>query len=163
MELSRTSFDILSHFEPPPSTARSRGVFWVLKWAAALGVLSYAGCVLLQLAYCLAAERALSHAARAGVLEATLPRATRSSIQDMVKRRLLTGAIPTAALQIVVQQNAAPMPRLFRLADGDRVSVALTVPTHAVLPAWLNAIPACGHDARIEARSERSLPSRQLR
>src|SRR5215207_9183546 len=57
------------YIEIPRDTRR--GVCWVLAWAGALAVITIAAGVLIDFAYVLAAERALSVAARAGAMEAT--------------------------------------------------------------------------------------------
>lgn len=170
MDRSRTSLELLAHFdsppiehaESPPYVVAPRGVAWVVKWSAALGVLFFASCFLLQLAYCVAAERAVRQAALAGVLEATLPRATRETVVETIERRLLNKTTLAGRPQIAIQHNDAPIHRVFRFADNDRVSVTLSIPTDAVLPAWLNAVTfPCGI-ARIEARAERRIPGRQV-
>ena len=141
----------------------SRGVAWVLKWAAALGVLFVAGCALLQFGYCVAAEQTLSRAARAGALEATLPRATRQSIVESIERRLTSYSIPAGSLHIAVQQNGAPIRRAFRIADDDRISVTLSLPANAVMPRMVAARSHSWQNAsQIEARAERQVPGRQL-
>jgi hypothetical protein len=161
MDASRTSLELLAHFES--AAAPVRGAPWVLKWTATAGVLFYAACVLLQFWYCIVAERTLTHAARAGALEATLPRATRETIVATVQRRLLSNSITTAGLRIDVRQNDAPMQRDFQLTDDDRVIVSLSLPANAVLPAWLNTAACWGGTPTIEARAARRTPSRHVR
>jgi hypothetical protein len=170
MDSSRTSFELLAHFDAPdvdqvsrPSIEPTVGVICVLKWVAAAGVLFVAACTLLRLGCCIAAERSLSHAARAGVLEATLPRATRESVIATIERRLLHRSMSSDALQITIQQNGAPMQRVFQLADQDRVSVALSLPTCAVLPAWLRAVYFWTGDSPLQARAEQRIPGREFR
>src|SRR5690242_2578311 len=77
-------------FEPPaerfieiPRDTR-RGVCWVLVWAGGIAVLTFAATVVVEFAYVFAAERALSIAAKAGAIEATLPRATYQSVTAAV-------------------------------------------------------------------------------
>jgi hypothetical protein len=168
--MDRTSYEHLARFDLPDLDEASRplrrspiGVICVLKWAAAAGVLFFAACAVLQLGYCMAAERTLSQATRAGVIEAMLPRATRESIIQTIERRLVGHPISISALQITIQQNDAPLQRVFRLADDDHISVALSVPANSVLPAWLRAVNSWTGDSRIEARAEQRMPSRQLR
>src|SRR5437764_1142099 len=74
------------YIEVPRDTRR--GVGWVLAWAGALAVLATGAGVLTEFAYVLAAERTLSVAARAGAMEATLPRATYQSVTAAVDGRL---------------------------------------------------------------------------
>lgn len=165
MASSRTSLDLLAHFDAPKLDESSRatiGVTCVLKWAAALGVLFFAACILLQLAYCIAAERTLAHAARAGALEATLPRATRDSITATIQRPLARRSISLGALRIAIQQNHAPLPRVFRLADDDHVSVVLSLPSDAVLPPWLHAMNSWTGNPLIRARAEQQIPGRRI-
>jgi hypothetical protein len=169
MDSKRTSLELLAHFEPPierqalsPYRLPQRGVSWVLKWAAAFGVLFVAACALLQFGYCVAAEQALSRAAQAGALEATLPRATQQSIVKTIERRLTGYSIPTAALRIAVQQNGVPLRRVFRIADDDRISVTLSLSADAALPAWLRAVAFWHGESQIEAWAERRIPDRRL-
>src|SRR4051812_7046983 len=74
------------YIEVPRETRR--GIRWVLAWAGALAVITIAFGILTEFAYVLAAERTLSVAARAGAMEATLPRATYQSVMMTVDRRL---------------------------------------------------------------------------
>lgn len=157
MDAARTSFELLAHFEKPAATEDSPtqlrptvGAVCVLKWAAGAGVLFFATCALLQLRYCIAAELTLSHAARAGVVEATLPRATLKTIVETIERRLQSHSIPPGMLQIAIQQNDVPMQRVLRLADGYRVSLAISLPIDAVLPAWLRVVNVWTGNASIE-------------
>ncbi|MCI0333128.1 MAG: hypothetical protein L0228_07890 [Planctomycetes bacterium] len=168
MGSGRVSYDLLAHFDPPaadehclprPST---RGVQWVLTWAAACAVLFVASCVLIQFSYCVAAEQALARAARAGVLEATLPRATQQSVAETIERRLADVSIPTGSVQITMLQNDAPLRGVFRAAGDDRLSVILSVPADAVLPVWLRAATFWKNDTQIQARAERRIPGRRL-
>src|SRR3954465_13357830 len=64
-----------------------RGVCWVLAWIGALAVIAVAAGALTEFSYMLAAEHALLVAARAGAMEATLPRATYQSVTAAVDRR----------------------------------------------------------------------------
>jgi hypothetical protein len=169
MDSSRTSFDLLAHFDSHEAGEDSRqplrppiGVVCVLTWAVAAGVLFFAACTLLQLGYCIAAERALLRAARAGMLEATLPRATHESIVKNIERRLVDYSIPAGALQITLRQNDAPLQRIVRLADDDRVSVAISLSADAVLPAWLRTVNCWNDASQIEARIEQQMPGRQV-
>jgi hypothetical protein len=158
MDSSGTAFDLLAHFDSPnvdenlrPQLRPFIGVASVLKWGAASAVLFFAASVLLKLGYCIAAEQALTHAARAAALEATLPRATRQTIVATVERRMLSKSIGTAGLQIHIQNN-----------NDDQVAVMISVPTNAVLPPWLNAMPFHHGDVSIEGHATRSMPSRRL-
>lgn len=170
MDSSRTSLELLAHFEPPSEHESLRlqgvplrGVPWVVKWAAALGVLFIAACVLLQFAYYAAAERTLALAAQAGALEATLPRATQQSVVETIDRRLAGYSIPSGALRISVLQNGAPARRALRIADDDRISVTLSLEATTVLPNWLRAVAFWNGESQIEARAERQIPGRQLK
>ena len=170
MDSSRTSLELLAHFErpnqcesPPQHSIPLRGVSWVLKWAAAIGVLFVAACALLQFGYCLAAEQALARTAKAAALEATLPRASQQTIVETIERRLTGYSIPTGSLRIAVQQNGVPVRRAFRIADDDRISVTLSIEADAVLPVWLRTVSLWRNDSQIEARAERRIPGRQLK
>jgi hypothetical protein len=140
-----------------------RGVGWLLRWAAAIGVLWFAGCVLAEFTYSLAAERALSRAARAGALEATLPRATYRSVCETVKRRLANRAAWANQMSLTVQQNGIPVGGAIRAIDGDRMSVTLALPLRVIMPRWLSAVSFQASESRIEARAEREVPGRFCR
>jgi hypothetical protein len=170
MAASKTSIDLLAHFDARVEShslsehgVSRYGALWVLKWAAALGIIVLATNVLLQFAYGLAAERTLLNAARAGALEATLPRATYESIEAVVRRRLAGRSLSIADVRIAIQHNGFPLPRVFRLLGDDRVSVTLSVPANAALPGWLRAAMFWNGGSFIEATAERQVPSRRLR
>lgn len=135
---------------------------WVLRWYAALATLFVAASILAQFGYCLAAERILARAARAGALEATLPRATLQSVAQSVERRLEVYPQLTDRLRFSLQQNGAPIRGLIQARDGDRLAVTLAVPMREVLPGWLRVVCFWRADARIEARAERQRPGRRL-
>jgi hypothetical protein len=125
-------------------------------------MLFVAGCVLTQLAYCLAAERTLARAARAGALEATLPRATHESIVRSVERRLAGYSFPPGLLRISVQQNGVPIRGRFQPGDGDRLAVALAVPGNAVMPHWLRRASFWDAASPIVASAERHMPGKRF-
>ncbi len=139
-----------------------RGVGWVVRWACVVGVLVWSASLLAEFGYALVAEQSLARAAQAGAVEATLPRATSHSIERVVGGRLEAAAIPRASTRIVLARNGSPVGGAFRPQPGDRVAVALSVPSAAVLPGWLQAMPWTG-GGPITARAERELPSRSLR
>lgn len=170
MRPANLSNEFLAHFDPPTepgfvlvSNAPRRGVAWVVKWAAALSVLFVAACALLEFGYCVAAEQTLTRAAQAGALEATLPRATRDSIDHTIERRLARHSIPTSELTIRVEQNGAVAPRVLQVADDDRLAISLSLPADSVLPAWLRAATPWENSSPIEGRSERHVPGRRLK
>jgi hypothetical protein len=169
MDSRETSHDLLAHFDSPEIDPESRrlltpsiGVSLVLKWAAAATVLFLAACVVLKLGYCIAAEQVLTRVARAAALEATLPRASRESIVATIESRLLSTSIATSGLQIHLQHNNSPIGHVVRLAEDDEVTVAISIPVDAVLPAWLNASPFPFGGVSIQGYAQRSIPSRQL-
>ena len=108
---------------------------------AALGrgtsVLFFSCGVLAEFAYCLAAEHTVARAARAGALEATLPRATSKSIAESVTQRL--AGYPQHQRTNAARDSAEWQAVLGRLnvQPGDRISVHVAVPGTAVLPRWL--------------------------
>jgi hypothetical protein len=162
-----TSRDVASHdraaagfIEVPRDTRR--GVCWVLGWASALAVLVVTAGVLVDFACLLAAERALSVAARAGAMEATLPRATYQSVTAAVERRLRQYPALAKRLHITVFQNGTLVPSRFRQHDGDRFAVALSAPDGSAFPAWLRALVFWRHESEIQVDAERELPSKML-
>jgi hypothetical protein len=145
-----------------PTSIPIRGVGWVLRWAAAFGVLWFAGCVLTEFACCLAAERTLGRAARAGALEATLPRANYQSVVDTVTRRLANRVALSEKLALVVHRNGAAVGGALRTVGGDRIAVTLTVPARAVAPNWLSVLSLRTGESQIEVRAERQVPGRVI-
>jgi hypothetical protein len=170
MDASRTSYELLAHFDrlDPASpclkqSQKTRGVAWVLQWAAALVVLLFASVVLAEFVYCLTAEHTLARAAHAGALEATLPRASYKTIAQSIERRLDGYPGVAKQLRLVIRQNNAPLGARTHLQPGDRISVLLSAPSHAVLPGWLRTIDFCRNCTRIEAHAAREIPGRLLR
>jgi hypothetical protein len=140
----------------------SRGVLWVLRWAAALAVLFFSCGVLTEFAYCLAAEHTIARAARAGALEATLPRATTKSIAQSVARRLTSYPGTCGQTRLVIEQNDKPTLGRLKLQPGDRISVHVGVPSTTVIPRWLGRLKFWHGNPRIEASAERTIPGRVI-
>lgn len=169
MNSSQVSCELLAHFDlsrgdsvEAASPRPVRGITWVLAWAAAAAVLFFASCLLIRFGYCIAAERVLGRAARAGALEATLPHATHRSITATIERRLAANSMATRELEIALFQNGAPARGLLQIKPGDRLAISLSVPTNAVLPPWLQVVGAASNNPRLEARAESSVPGRVL-
>jgi hypothetical protein len=139
-----------------------RGVGWMLAWAGALVVVAIAAGVLVEFAYVLAAERTLSVAARAGAMEATLPRATYRSIAATVERRLSQYPLLIKQLRLSLLQNGTLVQSQFRQKDGDRFAVTLSVPSRSAVPGWLRALVFWRNDSPIQAYAERQMPERRL-
>jgi len=140
-----------------------RGIGSVLAWVAATAVIVFAAGVLLELAYVFAAERALSIAARAGAMEATLPRATLQSVTATVERRLSQYPLLAKQLHVTLLQNGAPIQTLFRQADGDRFTVSLSAPGSSAIPEWLRGVTMLRREADIHAQAEKTMPGRTLK
>jgi hypothetical protein len=144
-----------------PRIAR-RGIGWALAWGAAVAVVAVAGSVLIQLAYVLAAEHALSIAAHAGAMEATLPRATPQSVTASVERRLARYPSLVKQLQLTLLQNDSPARSPLRQHEGDRFSVTLSAPSSSAVPEWLRSLAMWQRDADIQAQAEKLVPGRML-
>jgi hypothetical protein len=142
--------------------ASERGILWVLRWAAAILVLSFSCGVLAEFAFCLAAEHTVARAARAGALEATLPRATTSSIRESVARRLTGYPTAVAKTRLVIYQNGRPLLGRLIARPGDRISVHVSLSSAAVLPSWLERVKFWRGNAPIEVAAERSVPGRRV-
>jgi hypothetical protein len=167
MDAGITSFDLLAHFDRStsqhtPGPVPVRGVRWVLHWAGALAVLFFSSCVLMQFAYCLGAEHALSRAARAGAFEATLPRASQASIVQSIERRLTDYTLPPGVLRIGVLQNGAPIGGAFCPREGEQLSVTVAMPSDIAIPQWLRRATFWDGGSQIEVRAERQMPGRRL-
>ena len=168
MDATNASLDLLAHFDGPvardtASLAPTRGVGWVLQWFAAAVAMVVAGIALAQFGCCLAAELALARAARAGVLEATLPLATFQSVAQTVERRL--ASLPQRRenrFRLGLQQNGVPIRGAVQSREGDLFCVTLSVPARAILPRWLRTVCFWRSDWQIEVRAERRLPGRQI-
>jgi len=170
MDLVQTPVDRLQHFDRDPGVipqgsgqcVATRGVGWVLRWAAGIAVLWLAACLLAEFYCCLAAEHALARAARAGALEATLPRATYRSVADTVHSRLTCHAALADTLHLGVLQNGMPSRGALRVREGDAMTIALAVPARAALPGWLRALALPTGKTQIMVRAEREVPGRAL-
>jgi hypothetical protein len=134
--------EILGHTVP---TEAVRGVGWVMRWAAAIAMLGVAGIVLLDFAYRVAGEQALVRAAKAGVRETAMPRATSRSVEQSICRAL--GELPPGcrSLRIVMTSGGKPW-RGGRTADSAAaIVITLSLPVAEVIPDWLRVIsPATG-------------------
>jgi hypothetical protein len=166
MDSQLSCYDPLAHFDVDSrATSRrlpTRGVAWVLRWAAALAVVTYSAVVLAEFAYCLAAEHAMARAARAGAVEATLPRATRHSVTATIKRRLVSSPGLFAQMRLVVEQNGALLSGQIHPRPGDRLSVTLTAPAGAALPAWFRPLSLWTESAPLRVSAAREMPDRML-
>jgi hypothetical protein len=163
--MADTSLELIAHFDgtltrDQAARRSARGIGWILRWTAALATLFVAAVFLAQFSYCLAAERALSRAARAGALEATLPRATHQSVARAVARHL--DGRRTGGLQLTLQHNGVPVAGVIRACGGDQLAVALALPTLDVLPRWLRGVSFSQTQSHVAARSERRMPGREL-
>ncbi len=139
-----------------------RGIRWVVTWAAALVVLAVATSVLIEFAYVLAAEHTLAIAARAGAMEATLPRATYRSVATTVERRLANYPLLAKDLHMSLTQNGSLVQSQFRQHDGDRFAIALSAPNISAMPNWLRCLVFSRGEARIQSRAEQQMPGRKL-
>jgi hypothetical protein len=134
----------------------------VLAWAGALAVITIATGVLTEFAYVLAAERTLSVAARAGAMEATLPRATYQSVTAAVDRRLIQYPLLAKQLHLSVLQNGAVVQSQLRQHEGDLFVITLSGPSCSAVPAWLRRLLFWRGESEIRAQAEQRLPGRKL-
>jgi len=153
--------------ESPQAIAEcpTRGVGWVLRCAGAVATLFTSLVVLTETGYQFSAERTLARAARAGALEATLPRASYQTVRHCVARRL-GGLLPAARdWQLTLQQNETPVRSMLMLrpADGDVLAVTIVASERAFLPTWLRKLHFWKSESKFEARAEQRMPSRQIR
>lgn len=139
-----------------------RGARWVMRWFIALAVLFVASSVLLEFAYCLVAEHTVMRAARAGALEATLPRATTYTISETVARRLADYSSGAEQMSLAIHRNNRPAAGRWIARPGDRISVSVTLPSTAVLPRWLARVKFWHGSPPIEASAERDVPGRMI-
>ncbi len=174
MDTSPTTLQLLSHFdgdttpaaaeiEIVPRVQPTRGIGWVLKWTAAAVVLFYSTTVLTEFAYSLAAEQLLVRAARAAVLEATLPRATVHSVEQLVLRRLGDAVASQGGVKLALLQNGVGVSKKLQPLGGDRLSISLAMPAQALMPDWLRTLTLWRGSAIVQARAERIMPGRKLK
>jgi hypothetical protein len=164
---ANSSIELLAHFEPDVAStvtrsASMRGVGWVLRWAAAIGVLFVAASILIEFAYCLDAEHTLARAARAGAVEATLPRASYQSVCASVERRLAGYRSSQDTLRVELEQNGVPVRGNLAVRGGDEFSVAVTVPAASVVPAWLRGVSVWRSESELTARAIEGVPGKEL-
>lgn len=145
-----------------PAQVPTRGIHWVFLWASCVAVLVFAASVLTEFAYLVAAEHKLNLAARAGAVEATLPRANDQSIRAVVEHRLVGYPKLARQLQLGISQNGSPAIRPFRSKDGDRIAVTLSAPRSAAVPAWLRTVMFWRNDSQMQVRAESKMPGRKL-
>jgi hypothetical protein len=148
------------YIEVPRDTRR--GICWVLAWAGALTVLTIATGVLIEFAYVLVAERTLSVAARAGAMEATLPRATYQSVTAAVDRRLIQYPLLAKQLHLCLLQNGALVQSQFHQHEGDLFAITLSGPSSLAVPEWLRTLLFWRGKSAIQAHAEKRLPGRKL-
>lgn len=141
---------------------KRRGVGWVLAWAGALAVFAIAAGMLIEFAYVLAAERTLEIAARAGAMEATLPRATYQSVAAVIDRRMNNYSGLAKQLRFSLLQNGELVQSQFRQREGDRFTIMLSGPGGAAVPWWLRTLMFWRGEWAIHAYAERQLPRRKL-
>lgn len=172
MDSAQDQFKLLSHFDHelladdpvadgPARIEPWRGIGWVLKWAAAAAVLVYSTTVLTEFTYSLAAERMLARAAKAGAVEATLPRATPQSVERSVRQKL-AGVGAQADVQLVLLHNSMLVGKRLAPRGGDRLTIVLKMPARALMPVWLRTLTSWRRAAPVEALAERIMPGRHL-
>jgi hypothetical protein len=131
-----------------------RGVSWVLKRAATVGVLAASGAILLNFAYRLAAEQVLTRAAAIGVRAAALPRATHRSVERAIHRELAGAALQDDGINIALQSAGKPIKGPIEPRARGAISVALSAPAATMLPSWLSALAPWDRDSKVAARAE---------
>lgn len=131
---------------------RRRGILWVLGWAASCAVIALTSCVVLEFAYLATAEHSLTVAARAGAMEATLPRASYQTVTAAIERRLVSQPVLLEQLSVTFAKNGHPVQQpYFGQSGGDRFAVTLSVANTAAVPDWLRALSIWRGDSKISA------------
>jgi hypothetical protein len=104
----------------------------------------------------------VARAARAGALEATLPRATTKTITESITQRLAGYPCARRQTRLVIHQNGRPILGRLKLQSGDRIGVHVSVPSSAVLPRWLARLKFWHGNPPIEASAERHVLGRTI-
>jgi hypothetical protein len=115
-----------------------RGIGWVLKWAAAIGVLALASILFLDFAYRLVAEQALGRAATGGLRCASLSHGTPLSVNAAMCHELGPDLLRGAQVRVQFGPPAG-RPSLQRQVGAVK-SVTISVPATNALPDWLRAL-----------------------
>jgi len=144
-------------------TEQTRGVLWVLRWAATLGVITAAVAFIASFGYIKAADHAIESAARAAVTEATLPRASFESIELVVARRLAHYPQLGGDVQLQVTVDGLPVLGWVHAVGGDLVTVTVAAPRSKMVPAWLTSLGVRQAEHEIVATVERTMPGRKVR
>ncbi len=157
---AETEHPVERFIEVPVDTRH--GVGWVLAWASALAVIAFVMVVLAEFAYVFKAQHALRIAARAGAMEATLPRATYQTVVATIERRLEGYPSLLKQLRIHLQQNGVLVQSQFRQQEGDQITIALSGPKSIATPTWLRPLTTARNGSTIQARAEQQIPGRRL-
>jgi hypothetical protein len=136
-----------------------RDTFWVLKWAAAATVFAVSAATLCEYGSTLAAEHALRQAAEAGIVEATLPRASRQTVLNAIERRLPQNSIDPRELNFTLLADGQPVTGRLKPREGDRLSIILSANISSPFSAWLNK----NGRAPLTVRTDREVPGRHLK
>ena len=136
---------------------RVRNVPWVLCRAAFFLMILAAAIHTWQLVWLLAAKQQLTAAAEAAACEATLPEASRTSVERVAVGRLRRAGIVASGRAVCVEHNHRSAGRQFHTRLGDCFSVSITVPTMAMLPAPLGRWSQLFGPKQLHARAARTL------
>ncbi len=139
------------------SALPTRGIAWVLRWAAVLLVFFFAALVLTSFAYQIAAERALRQAAAAGLREAALPRATSESVESAVRRRLMMHNRRLQAARIQLDRGGVPFRGAIESTCDAPMSLKLSAAAADLTPRWLSFLNG---DSLVTVRAVRQLGAR---
>jgi hypothetical protein len=115
----------------------TRGVGWVLRWAAAYAVFVVTLALIAAFALQLSAEADLRRAAAAGLREAALPRATYESVVAVVRRQLAARPRLMRGFQLQLAADGASIRGLIPANSASQLSLTLTVPASNALPRLL--------------------------
>jgi hypothetical protein len=129
-----------------------RGIGWLLKWTAAICVLSTSAVILLSFAYRLATEQALSEAAMAGLRAAALPRATSRSVEQSIHRELGNYLRSDRGVSVSLQSAGKPVKGAINRRLSGQLSVTLSAPLAVSLPSWLSALSPWSRDTLLVAK-----------
>ena len=124
-----------------------RGVCWVLSRALAGLALLVGGTQLVVFFLLLAAEQQLATAAEAGLRETALPRASLTTVREVVRGEL---PLPVTPSVLLVHNGHGRVGQL-AVQPGDHLLLSVSVATRDVLPGWLPpaALHLAGEDLRV--------------
>ncbi len=137
----------------PSPPVPTRNALWVLRRAALAAVFTIAGMHSVWITSLVMAEWKLQKTAKAAATEATLPKASRASVERLAVERLRCAGVAVGSEAVAIEHNCEPARRAWQVKSGDQFAVTLTTPAADWAPAPLNRWGHWFGPERIRARA----------